>query len=30
MTITLEEYVDMSYKVMKSSNDNYLQEYRAN
>ena len=26
MAITLEEYVDMSYKIMKSSNDNNLQE----
>ena len=29
MAITLEEYVDMSYKVMKSSNDNYLQELQS-
>ena len=29
MAITLEEYVDMSYKVMNSSNDNYLQELQS-
>tara|TARA_R110002050_G_scaffold171483_2_gene303531 strand:- start:2803 stop:2931 length:129 start_codon:yes stop_codon:yes gene_type:complete len=29
MAITLDEYVDMSYKVMNSSNDNYLQELQS-
>jgi hypothetical protein len=29
LAITLEEDVDMSYKVMKSSNDNYLQELKS-
>jgi len=29
MAITLDEYVNMSYKVMNSSNDNYLKELKS-